>query len=110
MFSKPKQPAGNSVSFKTFEKWGVSAHIGYVRDPNQYGSVCKVWCKTCAKYSTRIRTQLKGRAVIDVDSYVVGTNCSWIVLFDYVPLTCLIKKIVVSQLMGLLVNFCQFHR
>ena len=68
--SKKAKIAGNSVALKTFELYGVSKDIGFkVNEDNQ---VVKIWCKTCARHSEKIRSRLKGKAY--AEKYIVGTN------------------------------------
>jgi hypothetical protein len=52
----------------------VSEVIRYELDREGEGKVVKAWCRICAKYSHRLRSQLKGQALIDAESYIVGTN------------------------------------
>ena len=64
---------GSSVSLKTFNKWNVGHIIGYKLDRNDT-EVVEVWCKTCAKFSDRLRSHLKGKALRDAERYITGTN------------------------------------
>ena len=66
--AKPKK--GNSVRTKTFKNWGFST-IGFIEES---GDVVEVWCKTCSKHAAKICSQLKGKAALDINSFIEGTN------------------------------------
>ena len=66
----------SSVLYSTFSKWNVSHVIGHTSEFDQLNReiVVKVWCKLCAKHSEKIRKELRGRSVGEVDKYINGTD------------------------------------
>ena len=63
-----------SVSLKTFKNWGVENKIGYQIGGPTNSQVVKVWCKTCSKHQAKIKSDLKGKALRDIEKYIEGTT------------------------------------
>jgi hypothetical protein len=53
--AKKKDYTAQSVTLKTVLTYGVESVIGY---EHQGEKVTKVWCKLCAKFSQRVRSEL----------------------------------------------------
>ncbi|ELU04632.1 hypothetical protein CAPTEDRAFT_198081 [Capitella teleta] len=70
MASPPKKSL-RKVSLKTFESYGLDAQFGRTV---ANGNFIQVWCKLCAKYSMRIRAQLRGKALTDAEKFVQGST------------------------------------